>query len=145
MAFGTYMANDADRRVTAIARLERGVASVRRAPTRVGPSRTGRLRLTPAARVVRAPARAADLLAALRAGTQEPALGTDEESVLVLRGDASAEVTIERLSADLAMLLELAAAEVPRSDLEAVIRSSGSSGAEAVEIVDGLVTDGILR
>jgi hypothetical protein len=145
VAFGTYMAGDADRRVTTIARLESAVASVRRAPNHVAPSRDGRLRLVPSARIVRVPAGAAELLAAVRAGTPEPALASNDEPVLVLRAQGSEDVTIERLSPDLATLLDLAASEVSRGELEAAIRSHGSTPAEAVEIVDGLVSEAILR
>jgi hypothetical protein len=138
------MAHDPDERVKAVARLETAIASVRRAPRRVVPSRPGCLRLTPCARVVRVAGRAPDVLSTIRRRELAPALVACEEPVLVLRTPDGDDVTVEGLLPDLAIVLERAAAPIRRDDLEALIRSRGSSTADAVEIVDGLVADAVL-
>jgi hypothetical protein len=143
-AFGLHAAEDDDARVVAVARLETATALVRRAPMRVTTSPAGRLRLTPAGRVVHAAQGAAALLAAVRDGRPYATLGPAEEALLVLREPATLEVTIEPLSEALAELLGRAMTAAPRAELEAVARSLGADPDEASAIVGSLVADDVL-
>jgi hypothetical protein len=144
VAFGDHMAADADPRLVAVARLERATAVVRRAPRRLSASPPGRLRLTPAGRVIRLARGAGDLLSALRAGIAPPRLGPGDEPLLVLRAGATLEVTIERLEEGLATLLEEAAGGTTRRGLEASIGRAGVAPSEAAAIVDDLVAGAVL-
>jgi len=144
IAFGLHMADGADARVVALARLELATAAVRRVPRRVAPSPPGSLRLTPTARVVRARGGTAELLAAVRAGNAPPPLRTGEEPFLVVRTPDTHAVTVEGLEEGLATLLEGAAMALPRAELESLARSLGASIDEAVQVVERLVADGLL-
>jgi hypothetical protein len=143
-AFGLHVAEDGDVRVVAVARLETATALVRRAPLRIAASPAGRLRLTPAGRIVHAARGAAALLAAVRDGRLHTTLGPAEEALLVLRQPATLEVTIEPLSEALGELLGRATTAAPRAELEAVARSLGADPDEASAIVGGLVADDVL-
>jgi hypothetical protein len=144
IAFGLHMADAADARVMALARLELATAAVRRAPRRISPSAPGSLRLTPTARVVRVPGHAAELLAAIHAGTGHPPLTMAEEPLLVLRTPHTGAVTIEGLEEALATLLGRVTVAVPRSELETLLRSLGAGPDEAIEVVEHLMADGLL-
>ncbi len=144
IAFGLHMADAADARVVAVARLELATAAVRRAPRRVPPSAPGSLRLTPTARVVRVPGGAAELLAAVRSGAALAPLRTAEEPLLVVRTPDTHAVTVEGLEDGLAALLGGATVAVPRAQLESLLRSLGASADEAVEVIERLMADGLL-
>ncbi|MCW5893358.1 MAG: hypothetical protein KIT14_22825 [bacterium] len=92
--------------------------------------------------MLRVPAGSLALLAAARAGTPLPPLGTDDEAVLAVRdGDGA---TLEPLDPALATLLETAATPQPRTTLCALARRLGAAPEEDAEIVDGLAADGLL-
>jgi hypothetical protein len=144
LAFGAHMGEDANIHVAAVARLETATATVRRAPTHVPPSPSGRLRLTPAARVVRIPGNGAALLAAVRDGRTWPRLDPIDDVVLVFRVPVTAEVTIEGLPDGLAHLLARAETEAPRERLSEVLVALGADASAAEAVLDGLVADSIL-
>jgi hypothetical protein len=144
-AFGSHLARGAsDPRVAALATLERAIAAVRRARLPAAPTHAGRLVLTPRARVLRLPAGTLDLATALRGGAPGGDLGTGEEAVLVLRAFPEDDVTLEALESELAALLDRAVAGATRAELRAVARLQGAEVGEDHEIIDGLVTDGLL-
>jgi hypothetical protein len=144
LAFGRHMADDADPRVVAVARLELTTANVRRAPRRIRPSPPGELRLAPSACVVRVARGADDVLAALRAARAPGAVGPDERPLLVVRTADGLDVTIERLEDELARLLERARDGASRAELEALVVALGGDAAEAASVIERLVADGLL-
>jgi hypothetical protein len=144
LAFGDHMAEDDDERVSSIARLETAAALVRRAPARIPSSERGWLRVSPAARVVHAPRGATEGLAAVRAGRAHAGLRAPETAVLVLRSVASGDVTMEHLSQPLAALLFRATTPTLRAALEAQVVADGADAAEAVTVLDELVSAAIL-
>jgi hypothetical protein len=145
LAYGAHLADDPEPRVVALARLETAVASVRREPSPPAPSPAGRLRLTPLGRLVRVRAGALDLLRALREGDPAGrALEPGHETVLVLRRPDADDVGLEWLAPELEVLLERAARPERRETLDAAARAVGADGSLAVQVVDGLVADGIL-
>jgi hypothetical protein len=151
-AFGVHLARGgSDPRVAALATLERAIAEVRRAGRPAAPriarlpaATTARLVLTPRARVLRLPAGTLDLAAALRGGARGGDLGPGEEAVLVLRVFPEEDVTLEALEPALAALLDSAAAGATRAELQAVARFQGAEAGEDDEILDRLVSDGLL-
>lgn len=144
LGFGDYLARTPEPRVRALARLERAIASVRRAPPRPAVSAAGRLRLAPHVVVVRGPSGALALLDAARAGRTTAALGPDDEAVLVAGAPGGGDVTLELLEPALTALLIHAADGCPRDALLAEARRHGAAPGEDAEIVDRLVADGLL-
>ncbi len=144
LAFGDHLASGTDPDVVALARLERAIAAVRRAPRAPAPSPAGRLRLSPRAVVLRLPRGTLDLLAAARRGESGGSLGDGEEAALVAAAPGATEVEIEGLEPELAALLERAAgAGATRRAPRRGRRLGADAGAE-VAIVDRLVVDGML-
>ena len=143
-AFASFMAEDPDPRVMALAVLEGGTAAVRRAPARSNPSPPGYCRIAPHARIVRVRREAPALLAALRRHGPQPRLETAEEDVLILRNPETSEVTIESLSTELHAILRHAEALGPVEDLIAVARSLGAHQTEARGLFHDLVASAIL-
>lgn len=143
-AFGRHMAEDADARTAAVARLELAMAAVRRAPRRIRPSAPGRLRLTPRAALARLPHGTSDLLAALHAGRAPTPLGPADERLLVVRAADGLEVSLERLDDDVAALLERALPGASRTELVRLATSLGADPEAASAVVDGFVADGLL-
>lgn len=144
LALGEYMALAPDPRGRDLARLERAIAEVRRAPSRPTVSPTGRVRLSPHAAVVRVARGALALLDAVRAGGSGDALGPDEEAVLVARTPGGGDVTLEALAPALAALLGRATDGCTREELLAEARGQGAEPGEDTEIVAGLLADGLL-
>lgn len=144
IAFGDHLIDAADPRLDAVARLERAMASVRRAPRHPQPSPTGRLRLSPTARVVRVLAGTSDLLVTLRAGRPPFALGAGEEALLVEREPSTGEVRVECLEPALASLLERGQAPIDRQELVDAARGLGADEDDASAVVDALIADGVL-
>lgn len=171
LAFGSYLAREAaaattDSRIRALASVEGGVASLRRAPASpLLPA--GRLALRARARLLDAPAGTAALLAeitrrlasapggpvaAIAAGTRSltealPALGPDHEitPLLAILDDAGA-AALEEVSPALCAVLRFAASEngATPDDLCAIARRHGADPGEDREILDGLIADGLL-
>ena len=144
LAFGDHLAAASEPRIVALARLERAVAEVRRAPRAPAASPAGRLRLSPRAVVLRFPAGALALLEAARRGEAGGELGAGEEVVLVARAPGTDEVTLEALEPALAALLTGAVGGCHRDMLLAEARFHGADAGEDAEIVDRLVADGLL-
>lgn len=152
LAFAEHAAHSADPRVRVLARLERAIAAARRAPKRAAASvasareseERARVRLASTARVLRVPSGALALLAAVRAGDVAPALGDEEEDVLVVVPADGGDATVEALAPELAALLACAAGGIARSALLAEARRLGAEPGEDVEIVAALVADGVL-
>jgi len=145
LALGAYLGRDAsDPRVRALGALERAIAEVRRARPSATVRNVTQLRLASRARVVRLPAGTLDLAAALRGDARGGELGTDEEAVLVLRTIPRDEVTLEALAPELAALLERAASGALREELHTVARLQGAEAGEDEQIVDQLISDGLL-
>ena len=152
LAFGAHAERSADPRVRVLGRLERAIAAARRASKRAAASAAtapeddarARVRLAPSARVLRVPSGALALLAAVRAGAAEPALGDEEEAVLVVVPAEGGDATVEALAPELAALLACAAGGIARSELFAEARRLGADPGEDVEIVAALVADGLL-
>jgi hypothetical protein len=143
LAFGDYLARAPDPRARALARLERAVAAVRRAPT-LAASPPGRLRLAARAVVVVVPSGALALLDAVRAGGAPGRLGPDDSPVLVAGVPAGGDVTLEALEPALAALLVRAAEGCAREALLLEARRHGAPLGEDEAIVSGLVADGLL-
>jgi hypothetical protein len=143
LAFGAYMAEDADPRTAAVARLETAIATVRRAPRRSVPSAPGALRRPSHTVVLDVPSDTLALLRRLRDGDDGPAIGAPTEHVLVLRGPTG-DVSLEPLSDELAAVLAAAEREVPRARLVALASSLGAGPDEARQVVDDLIADGLL-
>ena len=143
-AFGSYMAQDSDPRVGALATLEAATAAVRRAPAAVAPSPQGHRRLAAYARVVRVPQGSATLLAAVRCGQAAPELDIELEDLLVLRVRPSTEVTIESLSPELATVLRRAEAGASVEELVRVACALGAEDDEATGLIAQLDDDAVL-
>jgi hypothetical protein len=144
IAFGYHLSEGTDRRVVTAARLELAAAIVRRAPRRILESPPGMLRLSPRAGVVRVPAGAAELLDALRGGRPATHLGQTDEPLLVARSIGGDDVTIERLEAPLAALLEAAVEVVPIPVLERRVVTLGGAPDEAPGVIRNLRQDALL-
>jgi hypothetical protein len=143
-ALGDHLARTGDRATRVLARLEQAVAAVRRAPRAPRPSPAGRLRRSPRARVLRLPAGALELLAAVRRGDRGPRLGTTDEPVLVALAPGATDVTLEALDPALAALLERAAPGCAAEELAIEAGRHGADPDEAREVVGRLVGDGLL-
>lgn len=168
VAFGAYLAREiagavADPRVRALASVEGAVVSLRRARVPAPPP-PGKLALRAGARITDAPAGSAALLAeitrrlgafpggavaAIAAGARGldalPPLGLDHESrPLLTLLDPAGAVSIEELPPSLAVLLRFAEGGATRDDLAAIARREGADPGEDVELLDGLVADGLL-
>jgi hypothetical protein len=144
LALGAYLARTGDRPTRTLARLEQAVAAVRRAPRAPAKSPPGRLRLSPRARVLRLPAGALDLLAAVRRDERGARLGTIDEPVLVALASGATDVTLEGLEPALALLLERAEPGCRGDDLRAEAGRLGAEPRDAAEVVERLVADGLL-
>jgi hypothetical protein len=145
LALGTYLGRDAsDPRVRALAALERAIAEVRRARPLATVTSVTHLRLASRARVVRLPAGTLDLATALRAEERSDGLGVGEEAVLVLGAAPDGAVTVEALEPELAALLERAATGARREELQTVARLQGAEDGEVDQILDQLISDGLL-
>lgn len=142
-AFGAHLGADGDARVACVAGIEAAIARVRRAP-RPRPRADGRLRRTPWALVLAVPAGGVDAYAALRAGDRPAALGVGTVAALVVRADAAGAVGVEEIPGALAGLLDAARTPQTHAALCALARALGAAADEDVEIVDGLVRDGLL-
>jgi hypothetical protein len=142
--FASYMAEDPDPRVGALAVLEGAAAAVRRAPKRHAESPPGHRRTAPHARVVRVRCGAPALLEALRRGGPQPPLGIARDDLLVLRDPATSEVTIESLSLELRAILHAASMPTPLEQLVARACSLGAQPTEAMTMLDDLVAAAIL-
>jgi hypothetical protein len=143
-AFGEHLAAGGTPLVRALAAVETAVARVRRAPRTPAPSPAGTLRRTPAAAVVVVPAGSLRCYETLRAGGPPAALAPGDEPLLVVRPGADSAVTIEHAPVALATLLDGATAPQPRAALLAAARRLGAEGGEDVDVVDGLIRDGLL-
>jgi hypothetical protein len=164
-SFGLYLEGRfEDRRVAPLARLERAIAAVRRAPDPVRSVGIERLLNLPQhAEVLKAPAGTLELYQAIRARLASvsadlvaallhekfrlrgvPRLREAEaQSLLVLRSPQG-EVGVEEIPPALAGLLQ--AARPPRR-VEALLEEARRLGAEPgedLEVLDGLVRDGLL-
>jgi hypothetical protein len=144
IAFGHYMSEATDRGVVAVARLELATAVVRRTPRRIPDSPSGMLRLSPCAAVVRVAAGAAELLDAVRGGKPATPLGQPDEPLLVARATGGDDVTIERLEAPLAALLEAAVEAAPTSMLERLVVTLGGTSDQAPAVIRSLRQDALL-
>jgi hypothetical protein len=164
-SFGVYLeARPEDRRVALLARVERAVAAVRRAPR---PARSvaeqGLLGLAPQVELVRAPAGTLELYQAVRARLARfssdpveallhpefrlrglpPLRGAEEQALLVLR-HPEGEAGLEEIPPALADLLQAARRPRPLEGLLEEARRLGAEPGEDREIVEGLVRDGLL-
>jgi hypothetical protein len=145
LAFGDHLMRSADPRVSVLARLERAIAAVRRAPERpTAAAGALLLRLSPRASVLRVPEGALGLLATLRSGKPPGPLRSEDEPVLVFAPPDGGEVTLEALPPALAALLERATPGVAYIELLAEARRLGAALGEDTEIVAGLVADALL-
>jgi hypothetical protein len=143
-AFASFLAEDPDERVAAVAMLEGATAAVRRAPRRSPPSPAGYRRMAPHARIVRVRLETPALLAALRTDGPLPTLGTADDAVLVLRHPETSEVTIESLSEALYAILQHAEVLVPVDRLVAAACHLGADPTQAHDLLRDLVTASIL-
>jgi hypothetical protein len=140
LAFGAYMAEDADPRIAAVAP---ETASRRCGRPRNPPSAPDMLRRPGHAVVLGVPTGTLALLRRLRGGDDGPATDPRAEQVLVLRGPTG-DVSLELLSDELAAVLAAAERESPRARLVPLAASLGTTADEAQQIVDDLVADGLL-
>ncbi len=144
LAFGAYLGRSDDPRVRALAALESAIAAIRRARPVAAPTEALGLGLSPGAIVVSVPAGTLALTAALRAGDPGGGLGPGEETVLAFASTPGGEVTLEPLEPELRALLDLAAAGCTRDMLLAAARRHGAEAGEDREILDRLLSDGLL-
>ncbi len=150
LALGDHLLGDMDPRVRALAALERAIADIRRVVDGPRAEVAGTLRLAPRARVLRVPEGALALLGSLRAGDAPPddgaprELGPGDESVLAFARHARADVTLEALPSALTALLRRAEIGATHAELATEARSQGALPGEDVEIVAGLVADGLV-
>ena len=142
--FASYMTEDRDPRVAALAVLEGTIAAVRRAPKRHASSPPNHRRTAPHAKIVRVRCGTPALLEALRTGGPEPPLTTAEEDLLVLRDPNTSEVAIESLSPELYAILLAASMPTPLEQLVARACSLGAEPTEAMTLLDDLVAAAIL-
>lgn len=164
LAFADYLSRRdvfADPRIAPCAAIERAVARARRAYP-LGEDARGRLALAPDAAIARVPADALDLWIlvsqALSDSGREPVdavlhatLGlsglptpSGPEAALLVQGQG--DPSVEVLPDGLAAVLEAARPPATREALIALIRAQGvESDAEAAEILDDVVSDGLLR
>jgi hypothetical protein len=125
--------------------VRRSVRPLDAASTGPSPAGLARWTLAPSACVVRVPVGGLALLAAARAATAPlPALGSEDEPVLVLAPPGSDDVTLEPLAPALAALLVRAASGADEAELVAEARRRGADPGEDEEIVAGLIEDELL-